>query len=163
MMSRKKLEVLNNGIGHLLRNALDHAIETPELRISKNKPPVGKIIFDFNMIKDQIIISLSDDGKGINPEFIATKAVEKGFIQQAEVNRMSDEEKLNLIFIPGFSSKENASSISGRGVGMDVVNSMVKDWNGTMTVTSIVNVGTQINITLNKGMNFNKIFLEQVG
>lgn len=133
-----------NSMIHLLRNSLDHGIEPPELRSELGKNPMGSIRIKTAVIDKRIHIEISDDGAGIDPHSIADKAVAKRFVTEEDVASMSDENKTALILIPGFSSKESVSDISGRGVGMDVVAEAMKSLGGSLSIVSEPNAGTTL-------------------
>ena len=144
-MSSKLSEIML----HLLRNAVDHAIETPEEREEAQKPFEGLIKVAVSRAADSLELTLSDDGRGLDPVKISASALEKGIIKPDSVSVMTDAEKTALIFKPGFSTKNEVSNISGRGVGMDVVkNAVEKHLNGIITVTSVPGAGTEFNIKI---------------
>lgn len=133
-----------NSMIHLLRNSLDHGIEPPELRSELGKRTMGSIRIKTAVIDKRIHIEICDDGAGIDPHSIAEKAVAKGFVTEEEVASMSDQKKTELILIPGFSSKESVSDISGRGVGMDVVAEAMKSLGGSLSIVSELDTGTTL-------------------
>jgi two-component system chemotaxis sensor kinase CheA len=128
---------------HLVRNAMDHAIEEKSVRIDANKNPVGKIILSAQNVGGDIIISVSDDGKGLNTEYILEKAKEKNLLTKPETE-YSEKEIFNLLTLPGFSTKEAVTEFSGRGVGMDVVKKNIEKVGGTVTIESVKGAGTNI-------------------
>ena len=128
---------------HLVRNAMDHGIENTEDRIAAGKDPKGQIILSAQNVGGDIIISISDDGKGIDPEVILMKAKERNLLTKAE-SEYSDREILNLLLLPGFSTKETVTEFSGRGVGMDVVKKGVEKIGGTVTIESTKGAGTNV-------------------
>ncbi|HEY4787249.1 MAG TPA: chemotaxis protein CheA, partial [Bacteroidales bacterium] len=140
------IENLTDPLMHILRNSLDHGIETPEVRLEKGKPAQGKILLKAFYSGANVIIQVFDDGAGIDPNFIRTKAIQKGLIS-AEAT-LSRKEILDLIFIPGFSTAANVTDVSGRGVGMDVVKRKIADIRGEVDVESEINVGTTLTIKL---------------
>ncbi len=142
------IESLSDPMTHIIRNIADHGIEPPEERQQKGKLPTGLLLQKAFHKSGQVIIQVSDDGRGIDPDGIARKAVEKGFITQEAMLKMTHKEKINLIFTPGLSTAKNVSSVSGRGVGMDVVKSNVEQIGGTIDVTSFVDKGTTLTMTL---------------
>ncbi|MGB9891858.1 ATP-binding protein [Thermodesulfovibrio yellowstonii] len=142
------IEALGDPLIHLVRNSLDHGIETPEERINKGKPEIATITLRAKHEADRVIIQIEDDGKGIDPQKIKRKAYESGLISEETLEKLTDDEALNLIFLPGFSTKETASELSGRGVGMDVVKAMVDRFNGTVSVSSEKDRGTTITLSL---------------
>ena len=131
---------------HLLRNALDHGIETPERRTALGKPPTGRISLVFAREGDAITARLSDDGAGIDPERIRRAATSRGLITADSADALSDAAALRLIFLPGFSTSSAVSEVSGRGVGMDAVQAAVENLRGSVTVESTPGSGTQFRI-----------------
>lgn len=131
---------------HLLRNAVDHGIEDEEARLANGKDKFGVIDLKAYHSGGSVVIEITDDGNGINPEKICKKAIDKGFITENEV--LTDEEKLNLIFLPGFSTNDVATDISGRGVGMDVVKKNINTLGGNVIVKSVLGKGTSFIIRL---------------
>ncbi len=153
------IEALNEPLIHLVRNSLDHGVESPEERINKGKPEVATITLKAKREADRIIIQVEDDGRGIDPQLIKMKAYEKGLISEEILDKLTDEEALNLIFLPGFSTKEEASDLSGRGVGMDVVRTMVERFNGTVSISSEKNKGTTVTLSLPLSMAVSHVML----
>ena len=134
---------------HIIRNSLDHGIEEKELREVLGKKKSGLIEISCKKEKDQnIIINLSDDGKGIEPESIRSRLLELGKFQDTEVEKLSDEEVLQKIFLPGFSTKKEVGSISGLGVGLNAVKDEVLKLKGEIVVESVVGKGTKFIIKL---------------
>jgi two-component system chemotaxis sensor kinase CheA len=147
-LDKTLIEEINDPLVHLVRNSVDHGIEKPETRIANGKNPVGTIILSAEHEGNNIIITIEDDGKGIDPEIIKAKVVEKGLISAEKAKDLSRQELLNLIFIPGFSTAEVVTNISGRGVGMDVVKTNITKLRGIINIESTVGVGTKIIIKL---------------
>ncbi len=143
-MDKTVIEEIGDPLVHLIRNAVDHGMETPEERAEKGKPPCGTISLCAYQEGRNIIVSVSDDGKGIDPEAVKRSAVEKGVISAEEAERLSERDALGLIFLPGFSTAKEVSSISGRGVGMDVVKTNISRINGTTSIDSEIGKGTTI-------------------
>lgn len=141
-VDRTILDKLGDVLVHLLRNAIDHGIEPPEERVKLGKPRAGRVELIAKRERSHVEIIVRDDGRGIDPEKVKKKAIEKGLITPDRAAEMSDEEAINLIFLPGFSTKEQVTDVSGRGVGMDVVKEVVKSLNGTISVKSEVGKGT---------------------
>ena len=141
-VDRTILDKLGDVLVHLLRNAVDHGIEPPEERIAKGKPRAGKVELIARREKSHILIIVRDDGRGIDPEKVKKKAIEKGLISPEQAAEMRPEEAINLIFLPGFSTAEKVTDVSGRGVGMDVVQDVIKTLNGSISVKSEVGKGT---------------------
>lgn len=133
---------------HLLRNAVDHGIESPEARVAKGKPAQGKIVMRAFYEGSQVVLQLRDDGQGLNADKIRNRAIRHGMISAAEAETMSLNELWSLIFTPGFSTADQISEISGRGVGMDVVHTTIQKLKGTITIDSQQNVGTVFTIRL---------------
>jgi len=147
-LDKTLIEEINDPLVHLVRNSIDHGIESPEVREEANKNPQGNIILSASQEGNNIVISISDDGKGIDPEKIKSKAVAKGLITEERAKELSKHEAFNLIFLPGFSTAENVTNISGRGVGMDVVRTNVRKLRGIIDIESEVNKGTTVKIKL---------------
>lgn len=147
-VDRAILESLADPLTHLLRNSCDHGIEMPEARQECSKLPTGTIRVSASHESGQILIKVSDDGKGIDPNKIAKSAVEKGLITESEVENMDTRRKLALIMLPGFSTAAQISSISGRGVGMDVVKSSIEKLGGGIEIDSIPGSGTTMLLRL---------------
>ncbi len=141
-VDRTILDKLGDVLVHLLRNAIDHGIEPPEEREKLGKPRAGRLELIAKRERSHVEIIVRDDGRGIDPEKIKRKAIEKGLITPEQASEMSDEEAINLIFLPGFSTKDQVTDVSGRGVGMDVVKEVVKSLNGSIAVYSEVGKGT---------------------
>jgi two-component system chemotaxis sensor kinase CheA len=131
---------------HLIRNSVDHGIETPDIRKKAGKNPKGKILLSAQHSGDSVLIEIKDDGKGIDRKVIFAKAVEKGII--SENTEMTDKEVFELIFAPGFSTAACVSSVSGRGVGMDVVKRNIESLRGTVDINSVLGEGTTITLKL---------------
>lgn len=147
-LDKTLIEEINDPLVHLVRNSVDHGIETPERRKELGKDPTGTLILSAEHEGNNIIITIEDDGKGIDPEVIKEKAVAKGLISAERAKELSKQEILNLIFLPGFSTAEVITNISGRGVGMDVVKTNVTKLRGIINVESTVGAGTKIIIKL---------------
>jgi two-component system chemotaxis sensor kinase CheA len=119
-LDKALVEAIRDPVMHIIRNAIDHGIETPAERIAKGKSPTGKLIVSAAHEGSTVSIEVRDDGKGIDPAVVKRVAVSRGVITQAEADRLSTQDAIELIFRPGFSTAEKVTSISGRGVGMDV-------------------------------------------
>lgn len=145
-LDKNIMEGLSDPLMHLIRNSIDHGIEDPEERIKSGKERRGKILFKAYCAGTSVFVEIQDDGKGIDPEKIRKKAIEKGIIAADDI--LNDKEILNLIFLPGFSTAERISEISGRGVGMDVVKKRITDIRGQIKINSQVNIGTTTTIKL---------------
>lgn len=148
LLDRTILDVLSEPLMHILRNAIDHGIEGGEERAAANKPADGQVQLRAAYRSGEIHISITDDGKGLNAEKIGKKAIEKGFVTTEQVANMSPTEKVNLIFLPGFSSAEVITQVSGRGVGMDVVRSTIESVGGQVEIQTEVGVGSTFNLRL---------------
>ncbi len=145
-LDKTVIERINDPLVHLLRNSIDHGIETPEQRQAQGKPAQGKIIFSAAQSGGNVLLSIEDDGQGIDPEKIRNKALEKELISPE--TELSEKEMLNLIFLPGFSTSSEVSDISGRGVGMDVVKQNISALRGTVDIDSTPGQGSRIRISL---------------
>ena len=156
------IENLADPLIHLVRNSLDHGIEMPETRIAAGKPETGTLILRAIPMDDQVIIEIIDDGKGIDPNIIKQKAYEKGVIDEEKLDSISDQEAIELIFAAGLSSKEEASDLSGRGVGMDVVRTAVKDAGGSVSLKSEVGKGSTLRLTLPLSMAVAQVMMVEV-
>ncbi len=153
------IESLADPLIHIVRNSLDHGIETPEVRVAQGKPAAGKLIIRATQEGDRVVIEIMDDGKGIDPAVIKRKAYEKGLIDEAALERMGDQEAINLIFAAGLSTAAVVSDLSGRGVGMDVVRSAVEKINGTVLLHSQLGKGTTIRISLPLSMAVTQVMV----
>ena len=145
-LDKTLIEGISEPLMHILRNSIDHGIETARERQAAGKPPAGKIILQAYYSGSQVVIAVTDDGAGMDPKKIKKKAIEKGLIPSDA--QLSDKEAIDLIFMPGFSTSETVTNISGRGVGMDVVKRKVSDIRGTVQVSSSLGEGTTITIKL---------------
>lgn len=147
-LDRTLLDAMKDPLTHLVRNSVDHGVETPERRLATGKPEEGVIFLRAFHEGGQVIIEIHDDGGGIRPEKIKAKAVEKGLISAAESERMGDTEALQLIFLPGFSTAEKVTNVSGRGVGMDVVKTNIEKIGGQVDISSTVGKGTTFRLKI---------------
>ncbi len=148
-LDKKVLEEINDPLVHIMRNCVDHGIEDPETRKKLGKPPVGTVKLAARQEGDRIIIEITDDGAGIDPDKVRESAVRKGYISEAEAAAMSDREAMYLIFEAGFSTAAIITEISGRGVGMDVVREfVVEKLKGSLDVESEVGKGTRFKLTI---------------
>ncbi len=141
-LDKSILENLTDPLTHILRNCCDHAIEHPEERSKIGKPPHGTIYIRAFYEGGQITISISDDGRGINPVKVRNKAVEKGLIREEEAENLTEQDCIHFIFMPGFSTAETISDISGRGVGMDVVKTNIEKLGGRISIDTTLGEGT---------------------
>ena len=135
---------LEGPLAHLVRNVLDHAIELPEQRRACGKAETGILRLEAQCTRNQVTILVCDDGQGMDTKRLRAKAVEKGVISQSKADAMSDEDALQLIFLPGFSTAEQVSDVSGRGVGMDAVRSAVQQYHGQISIESSLGKGSTI-------------------
>ena len=142
------IEAIGDPLTHLVRNAVDHGIEPPDVRQRAGKSPVGQIYLKAYHEAGQVNIEISDDGQGIDGHKLAAKALEKGLVTEEQVKMMSEREKINLIFLPGFSTAEKVTDVSGRGVGMDVVKTNLDKLGGLIDIDSEVGKGSVIRIKL---------------
>ncbi len=147
-LDRSIIESIKDPLTHMVRNSIDHGIEPPDIRVQKEKPPVGTLTMKAYHEGGQVIIEIVDDGAGIDPNKLRQKAVDKGLITEEQAEALSDREALMLIFQPGFSTAEKVTNISGRGVGMDVVKTNIEKLGGTVELLSEVGVGTTIKIKI---------------
>ncbi|MDO8837038.1 MAG: chemotaxis protein CheW, partial [Vicinamibacterales bacterium] len=147
-LDRSMIEGLSDPLTHMVRNAMDHGIERPADRTQAGKRPAGTIRVEARHEAGQVVVEIADDGKGIDPARVASSAVSKGLLTAERVQGMSDAEKIGLIFLPGLSTSQQVSDISGRGVGMDVVKTNLDRLGGTVDITSIAGSGTTFRIKL---------------
>jgi len=147
-IDKSLIEELSDPLIHLIRNSADHGIETPDVRLGAGKPESGTVVLRARHEGDSVLVEIEDDGKGISPEVVRAKAVEKGILTAEKAESITDDEAINLIFLPGFSTAKQVTDISGRGVGMDVVKSNVRKLNGSVSVTSTVGRGSIFTIKL---------------
>jgi len=147
-LDKNLVEALADPLVHLVRNAVDHGIEMPEEREAAGKPRMGEVVLAASQEGDHILITIEDDGKGMDAEVLRSKAVEKGLMSAEQAARLSDIEAYNLIFAPGFSTKTEISDVSGRGVGMDVVKTRITQLNGTVDIDSEKGRGSKLSIKL---------------
>ncbi|MFA3783831.1 chemotaxis protein CheA [Melioribacteraceae bacterium 4301-Me] len=147
-LDKTLIEEIYDPLVHLVRNSVDHGIEQAEERKRIGKDPTGKIVLSAHQEGNDIIISIEDDGRGIDPELIKQKAISKNLISEAKAKELSVQDIYNLIFLPGFSTAEQVTNVSGRGVGMDVVRTNVQKLRGIINIESVVGEGTKIIIRL---------------
>lgn len=157
------VEELADPLIHLVRNSLDHGLETPDERAATGKPAVGKIILRAIPQDDQVVLEIIDDGRGIDANKIKSLALKKGVIDEARFDAITDHEALQLIFAPGFSTAEQVSDLSGRGVGMDVVRSVVEQSGGSVQVTSELGQGSTVRLALPLSMAVNRVMMVKCG
>jgi len=145
-LDRNLVEALADPLVHLVRNAIDHGVETPDLREAQGKPRSGHVRLSAQQEGDYVSIEVQDDGAGIDPERLRQKAREKGLIDPEAAARLTSEECLHLVFLPGFSTKQEVTDISGRGVGMDVVQSRIRELSGQIQIQSELGRGSRFMI-----------------
>lgn len=143
-LDKNLVEALADPLVHLVRNAVDHGVETPEEREKAGKSRAGRVVLSAEQEGDHILLSITDDGKGMDADVLRAKAVEKGLLDKDAADRLNEFECYNLIFAPGFSTKTEISDVSGRGVGMDVVKTKISQLNGTVNVFSQKGQGSKI-------------------
>ena len=143
-LDKNLVEALADPLVHLVRNAVDHGIESPEEREASGKPRNGRVILSAEQEGDHILLSISDDGKGMDPAVLRAIAVKRGVMDKDAADRLSDTDCYNLIFAPGFSTKTEISDVSGRGVGMDVVKTKIAQLNGSINIHSTKGLGSKI-------------------
>ncbi|KMM79070.1 chemotaxis protein CheA [Pseudomonas deceptionensis] len=143
-LDKNLVEALADPLVHLVRNAVDHGCETPEERAAAGKPSCGRVILSAEQEGDHILLSISDDGKGMDANFLRSLAVKKGLMDKDAADRLSENDCYNLIFAPGFSTKTEISDVSGRGVGMDVVKTKIAQLNGSLSIESVLGRGSKI-------------------
>ncbi len=147
-LDRAMIDDLADPLIHLVRNAVDHGVEPGAERIAAGKPERSTVRLSASQEGDHVSIEIRDDGRGMNPEVLRRKAVEKGLIDSDAANRLDSNQSLHLVFLPGFSTKDQVSSVSGRGVGMDVVKTGIEKLNGRIEIESELGVGTIFRISL---------------
>ncbi len=142
------IEAMGDPLVHMVRNSMDHGIEMPDVRLAAGKPAIGTLRISARQETDRVIIEVSDDGKGIDPALMKRKAYEKGLIDEQMLERITDQEAINLTFLPGFSTTDTVSELSGRGVGMDVVRTGIDRVHGSIALESVLGKGTTVRISL---------------
>lgn len=147
-LDRTVIDEIGDPLVHLIRNSLDHGIEHPDERLAKGKEPTGEVRLIARHEGNNVIIMVEDDGKGINPEIIKSKAVEKGLITQEDADKMDDNEAVRLVFLAGFSTADVITDVSGRGVGMDVVKNKIESLGGLIDVETKLDEGSKFKIRL---------------
>lgn len=145
-LEKNLVEALADPLVHLVRNSVDHGIEIPDVREALGKSRVGKVILSAEQEGDHILLSIIDDGAGMDPEILRNKAIEKGLFDASSAARLSESDCFNIIFMPGFSTKKRVSDVSGRGVGMDVVKTKIVQLNGSVDIDSKMGEGTRLSI-----------------
>ncbi len=158
-IDKRAIEELSDPLMHLLRNAIDHGIESPEERKQRSKAETGRIVLRAFQDIDKVMIEIMDDGRGIDKEQIKMKALEKGFLSPDEAKRLLDDEVFDLLFLQGFSTAAMVTELSGRGIGMEVVKDNVEKLNGSVEITSVPGESTKITISLPLTLATTRAFL----
>ena len=162
-IDKTMIEDLSDPIIHLIRNAVDHGVEAPEDRRAAGKPEKSRVRLEARQEGDHIVILIADDGRGMNADTLRAKAVEKGVITAEEASTLDEQQSFNLIFLPGFSTKDVASDVSGRGVGMDVVKTNIQKLNGRIEIQSTVGKGSTFVISLPLTLAILPVLLVRLG
>ncbi len=158
-IDRNVLQTISDSMIHLVRNAVSHGIEPTEVRKAVGKSPIGNLQLQARNEKDHVVIDITDDGKGIDPVIIRRKAVEKRLITPDQATKLSDEDAIKLIFEAGFSSVDNVTEVSGRGVGMDVVKKSIDSIGGKININTEVGKGTTFSLSLPSSMAVKSVLL----
>lgn len=161
-IDRAVLQGISDAMVHLVRNAISHGIELPTDRVLKSKSEVGTVKLSARNERDMVIIEISDDGKGINPEYIRKKLVQKKMVSQEAADSLSDDDVINYIFESGFSSAEQVTEVSGRGVGMDIVKNTINAIGGKISIRTMVNAGTTFSLALPTSLAVKSVMLFEV-
>lgn len=159
---KKIIEEIKTPLIHILRNAIDHGIESKEDRLMAGKSPIGKILLSAKQDNNKVIIDVVDDGQGFNLEKIKDRAVSRGFLTQEDIDSMSDEAIMNIIFWPGFTTGDSITSISGRGIGLDVVKTKISQLNGKVKVISEFGKGSCVHIEIPVTLTTLRVFLVKI-
>jgi two-component system chemotaxis sensor kinase CheA len=162
-VDRNAIDKIQDPLIHMVRNAIDHGIEPPDVRERTGKNRTGKVILRASKLKDHVLIEVSDDGKGLDPKEIKDKAVEMGVIPREKAEELSEEELYNIILLPGFSTAKKVTDISGRGVGTDIIVNTVKSLGGSVEVKSEKGKGTTFKLRLPLTMAISQVLLVKVG
>ncbi|CAK8717848.1 histidine kinase [Candidatus Electrothrix laxa] len=162
-LDKMVIESISDPLIHIIRNSVDHGIETEEERLRAGKPAQGSLVLEAFHESDHIVLEITDDGKGIDTKRIRAKALEKGLVRQDELERMSDKELTRLIMLPGFSTAKKTTETSGRGVGMDVVKKNIEKLNGTVEIVSEKGKGTRLRIKIPLTMAIIQALMVRVG
>lgn len=159
---KKIIEEIKTPLIHILRNAIDHGIEPRDERMAAGKSPVGKIMLSAHQDDNKVIINVADDGRGFNLAKIKDRAVSRGFLTQDDIDTMSDEAIMNIIFWPGFTTGDSITSVSGRGIGLDVVKTKISQLNGKVKVISEFGKGSCVNIEIPVTLTTLRVFLVKI-
>ena len=162
-IDKTMIEDLSDPIIHLIRNAVDHGVESTEDRRVAGKPEKSQVRLEARQEGDHIVLVVSDDGRGMNPERLRAKALEKGIITDEEANTMDERQSFQLVMLPGFSTKDVASDVSGRGVGMDVVKTNIQKLNGSIEIKSVLGKGSTFIISLPLTLAILPVLLVKLG
>jgi two-component system chemotaxis sensor kinase CheA len=162
-IDRTVVEALADPLVHLLRNAVDHGIEMPDVRAAEGKPRSGTVRLAAGQFGDRIVITVTDDGKGMDPEMLRRKAVEKGLMDAEQAARLDERECFDIVFRPGFSTASQVSDISGRGVGMDVVKTKIVELGGTLSIDSRVGHGSTVRLSVPLTLAILRVLMVRVG
>jgi len=162
-IDRTVVEALADPLVHLLRNSVDHGIEMPEVREAAGKPRLGTVRLAAGQYGDRIVITVTDDGKGMDPEVLRRKAVEKGLMDEEQAARLDERECYEIVFRPGFSTASQVSDISGRGVGMDVVKTKIVELGGTLSIDSRVGHGSTVRLSVPLTLAILRVLMVRVG
>ncbi|MCK7479027.1 MAG: ATP-binding protein [Candidatus Moduliflexus flocculans] len=158
-VDKKIIEEIKSPLIHIIRNAIDYGIEDQHTRMQNGKNPKGKILLSAYHLENSVLIEVIDDGKGVDLDVIKRKVLQKKLLTSAELEGMSDEQIMNIIFWPGFSTGEVISDISGRGVGLDIVYTKISQLNGKVNIKSTMGQGCKVSIQLPVTMATVKAFL----
>ena len=159
---KKIIEEIKTPLIHILRNAIDHGIETKDERLACGKEPIGRIMLSAKQDDNKVIIDVADDGRGFNLEKIKDRAVSRGFLTKEDIENMSDEAIMNIIFWPGFTTGDSITSISGRGIGLDVVKTKISQLNGKVKVISEFGKGSCVHIEIPVTLTTLRVFLVKI-
>ena len=159
---KKIIEEIKTPLIHILRNAIDHGIETKEERIASGKSPVGRIMLSAKQDDNKVIIDVIDDGRGFNLEKIKDRAISRGFLTKEDIESMTDEAIMNIIFWPGFTTGDSITSVSGRGIGLDVVKTKISQLNGKVKVLSEFGKGSCVHIEIPVTLTTLRVFLVKI-
>ncbi len=162
-IDRTVVEALADPLVHLLRNAVDHGIEMPDVRERAGKSRSGTVRLAAGQFGDRIVITVTDDGKGMDPEILRRKAVEKGLMDEEQAARLDERECYDIVFRPGFSTASEVSDISGRGVGMDVVKTKIVELGGTLSIDSRVGHGSTVRLSVPLTLAIMRVLMVRVG
>ncbi|UTT41777.1 chemotaxis protein CheA [Exiguobacterium aurantiacum] len=162
-LDRTVIDEIGDPLVHLIRNAIDHGIELPEVRVAAGKPEQGRLALRAYHGGNRVFIEIEDDGAGINVDKVRSKALERGVITPEEATTMTDNEVAMLIFAPGFSTAEVVTDLSGRGVGLDVVKNKIESLGGVVTLETVVGQGTKFQVSLPLTLSIISAMLVQVG